>query len=474
VPISAEEDALISTNLFLNDLTVNGVFSLKEAFAERRRIAADTPEAAGYTAPEGQQSLERASLTLPAYSRRELQDLLLAKTPPSEFLKKNPPHVVFLQVESLSNYYLDLHSPTLNLLGSLEKQLPDCIVFRNFLSSGNGTIKSLEALMVNNPKGFLFEAHSAFLENSLSSSAALPFLKAGYHTSFITGGDLGFYQMGKFIPKQYFQTVEGSETLLAEIKNAEAGTWGVHDEFLFERIFSKLEQSKGKPQFIYAMTISNHTPFDLPKGYKPYPVQIPSELLKAIKTNEAIAVKNFTAYQYGADCLGRFLERLRRSPYADNTIVVATGDHNTLQLFNFSYTELLQKLSVPLIMYVPKKYLPPGDINTKRFGSHKDIFPTIYYLSLPGATYLKSGDNLLDPALSSTDLFAINDSSVAMNRYGCVLVQKKPLYYKWQKDHPNLLEPTTRLRTPELAHLLSEAQAYVSSLSAYIQSDLGK
>lgn len=474
-PISKEEDAVISPDLFLNDLTLNGVFALKEAFSEKGRgnIAGGPATFRQANFPEER----KVSGVYGGYAvnkDREPYDLLYAKTPSNPFLQKEPPHVIFVLMESMSNFYLDLHTPSLNLLGNLEKQLPGCIVFRNFLPAGNGTTQSLEALLVNGPKTSLAEAQSSYIDKSFSSSVALPFLSAGYHTSFITGGNLRFLNLDKFVPKQYFLTVEGSETLLSEVRGSEAGTWGVHDEFLFKKVFSKLESSNGKPQFIFVMTVSNHTPFDIPKKYKPFPLHIPPDLLKKIKTSETIAVKNFTAYQYMNDSLGRFLERLRNSPYGENTIVAASGDHNTLQLFYFPYTQLLQKLSVPLVMYIPQKYLPAAPIDTTNFASHKDIFPTLFQLSLSEATYLKTGVNLLDGTIPATEFFALNDDNVSMNKDGCIVMRDKPLFYRWQDNRHTGLRPTTARKSPELGILLKESIDAVAAMDYSIQAELSK
>ena len=466
------DDTTISPNNFVNTMTINGVFSLKVAFKEKERYKIDTdiPKMLGQYGFKTPQEALSIYLNKPVTEDKEFQKLLLAKTQSNPFLKENPPHVIFLQMESMSNYYLDLHSKEMNLLGTLEKELPNLILLRNFLSCTNGTIHTLEGIMINSPRTPI--SQSPYMNRSLSSSSALPFLNAGYQTTYITGGKLGWRNLDKFVGRQYFQAVEGSATLLAEVKNAKAWEWGVHDEFLFERIFNKLEKSSGKPQFIYAMTISNHTPFAVPDTYKPYKISITEDIRKRLRTNEDIAIKNFTGYQYANDTLGRLIQRIRTSPYGNNTIVVATGDHNTLQLFDFTDSQLLQKLSVPLVMYVPEKYRPKQPIDATVFSSHKDIFPTIFNLALSDATYLKSGNNLFDAA--STDSFAVNNYNVAMNKEGAVLIQGNNLYYKWKNDDGASLEPTNLKDTPGLETLLKKAKAYTASMNYYVQSELSK
>ena len=83
---------------------------------------------------------------------------LIATTQKNTFIEKNPPSVVFIMMEGLSNYYINLHSAENNLLGSLEAQLNDCYVYRNFLPSYNGTIYSLENLLVGTPQSPLSQS----------------------------------------------------------------------------------------------------------------------------------------------------------------------------------------------------------------------------------------------------------------------------------------------------------------------------
>src|SRR5205814_8165649 len=98
-----------------------------------------------------------------------------------------------------------------------------------------------------------------------------------------------------------------------------------------------------------------------------------------------------------------------------------TGDHNNLMLFDFDDAHAFYHYSVPLIMHVPKKYLYKSEVDTTLWGSHKDIFPTIYHLSLDSASYFNNGNNLLERSPDRNNYFAINImGGVAMNDNGFV------------------------------------------------------
>ncbi len=425
-----KDDMIICDNGFINDITPNGIFYLKETIVDRKRYKIDNsiePILKKYHFPTSKEAIkmylnDSCSLTDPL-------NCLETLTPTDTFLENNPPNIVFILMESLGTHYLTLHSQQLNLLGELEEQLKYCFVFKNFYPCANGTILSFEGILINSPSTPV--SQSQYSNVPLKSSIALPYQKAGYKTSYLTGGKLGWRRMGIYTLNQYINEAEGNTEISQKVMGAGESTWGVYDEFLFERIYSKLEETNkaGNPAFIFALTVTNHTPYELPGSYKPYPVSIPKDLLKKIKTTEDIAKKSFEAYQYSNNYLGELIRKIRESDLGKNTIIAVTGDHNCRQLFEYNDKEINFHYGVPLILYVPEKYLKKSKIDTTRFGSHKDIFPTLYNLSLSSAKYVKSGNNLLSND-TSIHFYGINNYDLGIDKNGAVFVGSN-LRYDW-------------------------------------------
>jgi phosphoglycerol transferase MdoB-like AlkP superfamily enzyme len=471
-----KDDATISPNNFINSIVMNGVFALTDAISEHKHFAIDTNM--GRTLDT--YGLSSNTAAVETYLGRKLgatynpMDSLFVNTPEDNFLKENPPNVIFILMESMSNYYLDFHSDSFNLLGNLEKSLPYCLLYRNFLSCHNGTIHTLEGLLINTPLTPM--SQSQYFNESFSTSCALPFYNQGYHTAFITGAKLGWRNLGIFVGNQYFEQVEGNSVILEKVTGAIECEWGVYDEFMFDRMYDCLTESakNKKPVFIFGMTTSNHTPFEHPDTYKPHSLVIPKNIIGMLRANKDIAAKNFTNYQYANDCLGNFIEKIRNSPLGQNTIIAASGDHNTLQLFDYSDGQLLQKRSVPLVLYVPEKYLKNLKPDIKVFASQKDIFPTIFNLALSDAKFPNLGNNLLDTKIRREDFFAVNAYNTAINDYGAVLLGDTPLFYKWTTADKKTLTPTTLSETPQLRTLLEKTKAYSASATLMIQNDIGK
>jgi len=458
------DDANVSSNPKVNLLAINGVFALKNVLTYavlQRKL------------DEFDKEIKNIGFADKEYSYKKYfgdsinllkNDYFFNTTFENPIAKQNPPNVVFFLMESMSNNNLDLQSNKLNVLGALEKYFKEGIVFRKFLPAQNGTINSIEALTVNTPITSI--AQSKFGSDTFQSATAKPFYDNGYETTFITGGKLNWRNINTFIPRQYFKNIEGDGDIKAANPMTQECEWGVYDEFLFDHVYNKLANAK-KPQFIFALSTTNHTPFHLPEHYKPYSVSLNDSIRKILKVEEDRAIKNLTNFQYSNDCLGKFLDKLKNSEYGDNTIVFATGDHNNLMLFDFTTEQLYYKLSVPLLMYIPEKYMANSTIDTSRWGSHKDIFPTLYNLALSNATYFNAGANLLAKDKNNQDFYAMDVMSyIAMNDNGVVKFDGKPATYNWFDQYH-----LTLTKTDTSNALLLKSRAYFATMYHYIKSD---
>lgn len=464
------DDSTVCDNSSVNLLPLNGAFAVKEAFVMRNKQM-DLQGNMKFLKELGYGNDKDA---IEDYFGREnvnAEDIYknyFATTTSSS--KNKLPHVVFFLMESMSNNNLYYHSSQLNLYGALEKHLSTDIFLRNIFPAGNGTINSLEGIMVNTPVTSL--AQSKYVNTTFESSVAKPFLNAGYNTTFITGGKLGWRNINLFIPKQYFEKTESKDNVLKEIPGSSECEWGVYDEYLFDYVLKKLEHAT-KPQMIFVLTTTNHTPFHLPANYKPYPVNISPELKSKLLTDETLAKKNLTNLQYSNDCLGKFMDKIKASSLADETIVAATGDHNNLMLVDFKEEQMYQQRSVPIYMYVPSAYMQGFKSDSARWGSHKDIFPTLINLSLPEAQYFNSGQNLLDTTVSSLKSFGTDwMSTQAINSYGAVSFGNPSVFYQWKKDKKELGRISTP--SPELSELMKQAKAHYASMAYYIKHEVDK
>jgi phosphoglycerol transferase MdoB-like AlkP superfamily enzyme len=464
------QNTIVSDNPFINKIGIGGVYSLQNAYRERREstINADiSVTLQKYNFLTVQETVE-AYLDTKCEASVDPLNYLHSVTPVQKNIENRKPNVVVIQMESLSNHLLDFHSSDFNLLGELDRQLSDAYVFRNFVSATPHTINSLEALLIASPETPV--SQSIYRNRKLSTSAALTYKKAGYETSFMSGVELAWRNLDDYLSNSYFDEVIGNAAIKKRNPIAEDGEWGTYDEFLFDEVFKKLN-SADKPQFIFVMTTTNHTPYDLPGNYKPFSLKMPSEVKKSLRVNEDVAMRNFRSFQYANDCFGKFIKQIRASGLKETTIVVAVGDHSIPSLFNVPENMLLKKISTPFILFVPPFYKPVYEVDQTRFGSHKDVLSTVFNISLSNTEYVKSGNNLLSPPNDSSYFFGVFNYDIGLSKAGCVRNNDK-LFYSWSDSTYTLLVPSAV--TSPLEFLNLKTRAYSAAMSCYIKNEFLK
>ncbi|MDR2772150.1 MAG: sulfatase-like hydrolase/transferase [Elusimicrobiota bacterium] len=430
--------AEISTNAFINKTAINGFFTMQDAMVIRaeggREI--DFIDKAGYG--DGEEGIRRAfadflDKDIDDISQYSPQNSLIVELPYNKDIEDTEPNVILIVMESFGSDLIKYNSAEFNVLGELKKHFDEDIVFLNFLPGHHVTIGSLEATIANVARkpDAPYLSQSKYGYKKYKFSGPLPYKAKNYETFFFYGGNMGWRGLEPFMISLGFDNIVGEGSMDASIPRNQ---WGIYDGYLFDYIFDVLEKGD-KKKFIEVLTMTNHPPFSLPKDYKLLPLTPPTALSERILDRQ-LAKMRFETYQYANEMLGRFITRIKNSKYADNTIIAVTGDHNFWGLFQYSDEELLDRLSVPFYIYVPKK-LRPKFVNTAVFGSHMDILPTLYALSLSQVSYMAMGKNLLSPNAAAN--IATHDSGAIMDMENAVLYDFQTgvgRYYRWDKDFP--------------------------------------
>ncbi|MDE6885564.1 MAG: sulfatase-like hydrolase/transferase [Helicobacteraceae bacterium] len=147
---------------------------------------------------------------------------------------------------------------------------------------------------------------------------------------------------------------------------------------------------------------------------------------------------DIAAYRYANNAFGDFLDKLKDSKLKDKVIVFATGDHKFRVLKSLNLNSIVGDYGVPLYIYLPlayQKQLAKNNIkinfNIARVGSHKDIFPTLFELTLSNVKYISlGGRNILSPNLDSKYEFGIH-SNIWIDKSGAY---QNNLLFQWAKN----------------------------------------
>jgi phosphoglycerol transferase MdoB-like AlkP superfamily enzyme len=429
----------ISKSPFINQAAQNAIRRFARAYEQREAFKSNHYNLiakVGY-----QNNMEKAFKIHTQKDTFETQELLNNITFQTPKDTQEGLNVVLIMVESFGMPILKYNSDKFDLLGEMQQHFKEDTLFTHFISAGDGTISSLESLILNitfRPNSFPF-SQSPQKQTHFDYTPAFLYNKKGYESSFIYGGDLTWRDIGSFIKNQGYK-IEGKIDIYKNIKKNKNydyfHPWGIYDEFLYEHIEKKLQEAK-KPQFIVALSTNNHPPYTIPKQYQSKELTISDDLKHHLTGDLKLAKKRFYSYQYAIDQVGRFLTQIKNSSLSKNTIVVITADNNTIDgIMKYDENRLFNSKNIPLLLYLPPKVKERvGTIDSSIYGSHKDIFPTLYNLTLRNTPYQAIGADLLNPKLKH---IGFNGSMVVSSKEETVKLNsfseksKNPLkeYYK--------------------------------------------
>ncbi len=317
------------------------------------------------------------------------------------------PHVVLVVMESWGQYGLQFGEDSFDLVGKMKTHFKKGLLNSQFLSTTQATTGSLSCLLAGLPHRTIspFLTESDYLQTQLSTSPALVYKGNGYQTRFIYGGNPGWRDMNKFAFAQGYQEVLGEvdiEKKLSANNSAiqERHDWGLYDEDVFKYVQILLKEAT-MPQMIVVMTTTNHPPYELPSHSKYPQLKMDAFPENAKILDKKLAEKRFHAFRYSSDALADFLSGFDDDlDLKEKTLLAITADH-TFWVKNFSKTEAFMKSAVPFYISLPS-YIQ-RQLNTKNissfqssFGSHQDVWPTIYELSLTHTKFESFGRSLLE------------------------------------------------------------------------------
>ncbi|HKL71503.1 MAG TPA: sulfatase-like hydrolase/transferase [Marinilabiliaceae bacterium] len=402
-------DRSVSTNPYVNEFVMNGTYALIEAYK-------DLTSGEFYTdidkilSVEGFSSIEECMASYPFPMGKVQSDSLFYYTSSIKPAGFKSPNVVVFFMEGMGTVFIQPNELEPENMGELYHQLQDCDLFLNAMPGGNITHASLENFILGTMDGPL--SQSKYSSKLVSSSIAKTFKNAGYSTSFVSGGKLDWRNYGAFLRFQGFDSCEGMEMIKIHHPDAMQNEWGVFDEYLFDYVYEKL--SEASPQFIFALTTTNHIPYSIPPNYALKNLDITP--FKSYISSDSITFKrNLEVYQYAINQLGLFLKKIKESSYSENTIVVATGDHNVREALSYPPHWRHKNFAVPIIFRIPEAY-QKGEADTTLWVSHRDMNNTICELALSGRNYFGSGINLYSPI--PANYFAVHDYYLAVSHDG--------------------------------------------------------
>jgi len=305
-------------------------------------------------------------------------------------------NVIFILMESMRAYECGFLGANPSFTPRLDKLANNALVYTNFYANGSQTVRAELASLCSvytNPIGV-----PDYLVNPNLKLISLPEIlgHSNYNTLWFSGYTADFHNKRMFLSKHGVKKIYDRDTF-PKASQPEIG-WGMNDCEMFNNVWNIVKEQNG-PFFAQVTTLSNHV-----SKHVFYPT--------ASETPSTQGSKGYITYTQGIYytdyAVSQFIEKILNSKLAENTIVIAMGDHG-LWKFPDGVTDSKQKLEimfrVPLCIWGPKEIIKPGKDQT--LGSQVDLSPTLLDLLNIKHENTFLGQSLINKEISPQERYVI-------------------------------------------------------------------
>lgn len=282
-------DAYFSDDQFLNQAAVNPAFSLFSSLGKQQRYEDEFnffTEEKRYKLMEGMYPKGNAGTQY--------------------VLNTNRPNILVVLMESFGGTFIKELGGNPDVAPHLNALAKEGVFFSRCFASSFRTDRGMVCTFSGYPGlPTLSVMKTPTLSESMPNLAA-SLSAVGYSTDFLYGGDINFTNMRGYLRNGGFRKIVSEDDFSMAERND--SKWGVNDGVTFEYLYNELKKRPhDKPWFTAFLTLSSHEPFEVPY--------------------HRLADKEYNAFAYTDECIGRFIEKFRKLPQWKNTLVVFLPDH---------------------------------------------------------------------------------------------------------------------------------------------------
>ncbi|MBT8766535.1 LTA synthase family protein [Metapseudomonas boanensis] len=357
-------DAFTTESMFANQLGLNGTLTLVDA--AKNSFSSHRDNAWKATMPDEDALVAvREMLLTPNDTLVDADTAAIRRdfTPPVEATLPIR-NVVVILMESFAGRYVGALGNTDSITPNFDKLAKEGLLFDRFFSNGTHTHQGMFASMACFPNLPSFEYLMRTPEGAHKFSGLPQLLSArDFNDVYVYNGNFQWDNQSGFFANQGMTRFVGREDFVNPVFMDP--TWGVSDQDMFDRAAVELDKlPSDKPFYALLQTLSNHTPYALPKDLPVEPV-----------TGHGSLDEHLTAMRYADWSLGQFFEKARQSPYFKDTLFVLVGDHGFSSPQQLTEMDLF-RFNVPLLLIGPGVQEKFGSRNHS-VGTQIDVVPTI-------------------------------------------------------------------------------------------------
>ncbi len=218
--------------------------------------------------------------------------------------------LILVVVESLSMYHSALFSGINDWMPEFDAISKTGVRFSNFYANGVTSEQGLVSLLTGEPPIAKGKEAKSLFEQFRNPVQSVPRMLhgMGYDTVFLTTGNLGFMDKGKWLKDLGFDVTEGHESPAYQgLKRYQFDA--APDAALYARALAELQEHKSAPTFMTLETVSTH-------------------LLNV--DPETGAHSQELTYRYADRELGKFVRSLQSTGFFEHGTLIITADHRAM------------------------------------------------------------------------------------------------------------------------------------------------
>ena len=385
-----------SKNQFLNHSAINPCFSFLASLSKQQDFAAQY----NYFS-ESQRSKIFKKLTNQPQGD-SIPELLTTKNP----------NIILILMESFSANAIEVLGGEAGVTPNINRLSKEGILFSNMYANSFRTDRGIVAVL----NGYLAQPTTSIMKYPAKSqtlpSIAKSLQKKGYTSDMLYGGDINFTNMQSYFFSSGYSKVTADRDFPLKSRLSK---WGANDDITFAHLYQSMtDNSRKEPFFSTFLTLSSHEPFEVPYN------RLKDPYLNSVAFTDS--------------CLGDFIDKLKKLPLWNNTLIVLVSDHG------FRYPASVKEHD-PKRYHIPMLWLG-GAIKEPRvianYGNQTDLAATLLYqLDLPHKEFTFS-NNMVDSLQPAYAFYSYNNGfgfidTTGVSVYDCE--SEKPLIIKPEAGH---------------------------------------
>ena len=324
-----------------------------------------------------------------------------------ELLTTKNPNIILILMESFSANAIEVLGGEAGVTPNINRLSKEGILFSNMYANSFRTDRGIVAVL----NGYLAQPTTSIMKYPAKSqtlpSIAKSLQKKGYTSDMLYGGDINFTNMQSYFFSSGYSKVTADRDFPLKSRLSK---WGANDDITFAHLYQSMtDNSRKEPFFSTFLTLSSHEPFEVPYN------RLKNPYLNSVAFTDS--------------CLGDFIDKLKKLPLWNNTLIVLVSDHG------FRYPASVKEHD-PKRYHIPMLWLG-GAIKEPRvianYGNQTDLAATLLYqLDLPHKEFTFS-NNMVDSLQPAYAFYSYNNGfgfidTTGVSVYDCE--SEKPLIIK--------------------------------------------